>query len=357
MAIEKPMTKQSAGDASIVVAAGGAVTVTSGLSMSEAKELFRLMLHESLAGLQAEAMEVAEKRNEKLLDDLLAAAQERFGASIEEKLSEFRDPGAQYAFRNAQTEFCKYGNEDSEKDAIELIISRISEANDIGEKIIYDEAIRICSRLSKRQIDFTCFVMLMYVVRFGAVLNVEKLNALYKQAEKYIDGLNCSTSDLSMLSYSGIMHPHVGGGHYNPLSGIVRSSYEGLMFKGVEQSAYNLPGALERGFLVLNVRSIGMAQPNNMKISDWLEILASTGYNEDQVAQAKATAEGNLYTNEEIFDQIVAVAPKFAEFRQMLESPSDGILSYQLSPVGRAIGVARTRQDKWYPDLKLSQII
>lgn len=351
------MTKQSAGDRSVVVHAGGAVNVTSGLSLSETQELFRMMLRESLAGIQDEAYQIAEARNEKLMGDFLTEAEKRFGAEVEQKLSGFRDPGAQFALRFAQTEYCKYGADEAEADAIELLMSRLDEAVLVDEKIVIDEAIKLCGRLSKRQIDLCCFMFIVYKIAYGRIGTEKQIADLVRRAATYIDGWNCSATELALLSHAGALQQFTNTKHWKPLSQVVRAHYAGLFLSGEAAEYFLVPEHLWPETLAAHVRNAELFQPNHVHLNSWESLLVSKGLTVEAAAASRVKAEENALTDDKVFDLIVQYAPEFAPLRERMEGTKDEVLHYDLAPIGSAIALARTRRDGWRPDLKLASIL
>lgn len=345
---------QTAGDSAIVVSATGNVSIVSGITVTEAKDLFRLMLQDSLAGLQAEAMATAEARNEELLDDFMNAAEARFGEKIEEKLSGFRDPGAQYAFRAAQTEYCKYGDDSGKTDSLELLMDRLECSSDTMEKIVIDEALKVCGRLSAQQIDLIVFLLVSYHVVMSTTVFNSQINDLFVKLGEKLSGLECSHSSLSLAVHLGVITLHPGGANWKPFGEVVRERY-GLFFtKPAPFEAYDLDGADTNG--VLHRTDDGLYVPVPILEAIWRLMLISK-YDAERAEKAIAFARQNRLTSDEIYNLAASVAPAFEGKKAILQNVTDGVLSYRLTAVGIALGMARARREGWKIPATLAQLI
>lgn len=345
----------------MLVAAGGAVTVTNGLTMSEAQELFRLMLRDSLAGIQAEAYETAERRNEKLLADFLAQAEKRFGAEVEEKLAGFRDPGAQFALRYAQAEYCKYGSESGEADAIELLISRLDDGGQFSHTVVIDEAIKLCGRLSSRQVDLACLLHMIFRTAFNGIGSDNALGEFLRAAMRYADGVNCSRSELAMLAHSGVIQQFTQTKHWLPIPQVLKNHYPGLFLRGESIDYFGLPENIKPKVLSRHIRSSDKVQPNHVSLNQWESDLVGQGMTVDEARAAREKANNLLLPDNEVMEIAISHAPEIAnvlpKFQNESSSEAPELCNYDLAPIGRALALARTRRDGWRPDSSLAALL
>ncbi len=357
LALVEAMMKndQHTGDNSIAIVSRGSVSIHTGVSVSDVKEICRDMMLETMAGMQREAKEEVEKRNEKLVDDLLARAEERFGETVEEKLNGFKDPGAQYAFKQAQNGYCRYGNEESKDNAIELILERLSKTDQIDEKIIIDEAIEKSSRLTSRQVDILTFIFLFFKYNVE-ITNLSKLDKYLSTISDMMNFLPLKTADISMLKVHGLIVDHSATRHWIDPEPLMRKRHWGLFSKGFKRSDLDFDTS-NINLFALCLRNPSLIQPNHVNADQWRALLSQNNLSPENIELAMEKAEQATMTTEEIKIYLDNKSTKFSLLRADFAS-DQGVLKYSdLTSVGTAIAFAKIKRFGFYGDAKISDFI
>lgn len=346
---------QNTGDNSIAVVSGGSVSIHTGVSVADVKEICRDMMRETMAGMQREAKEEVEKRNEKLVDDLLAKAEERFGETVEEKLNGFKDPGAQYAFKQAQNGYCRYGNEESKDNAIELILERLSKNTETDVRIVIDEAIEKASRLTSRQVNILTFIFLLfkYHPNINTLPVLEKYISILSEMMEFLPLKN---TDISMLKVHGLVVDHSATRHWIAPEEIMRKVYWGLFSKGFKSSNLAFDTSNKKLF-VRCLRNPSLIQPNHVNAEEWRALLSKENVPAENIAAATSKAEEALMTPDETRAYLDGKSAKFSILRANFQD-AQGVLKYSdLTSVGTAIAFSKIKRFGLYGDANISDFI
>lgn len=339
-------SSQKTGDNSIAVVARGAVSIHTGVSVADVKDIVRDMLKESLAGLQREALQTAQERNERLLDDFLTQAEQRFGAQLDAKLGAFSEPGAQFAFRQAQVEYCRYGSDESKDASIELLVERLEVAGSDVAKIVIDEALASIGKLNARQLRLVAFYFVIERVIDRTVNSEPTFKPFLDRFLAYGEGLHASKVEISMLTSLGLLMPLEGIRTYHPIEKLLKDRYSGLFFRGEDASAFGL-SSIRPGALAPCLHDNSRSQPNNMRIDEWAAFLATAGYSSDEIQAAVAKANENLFDDAAALKFILRVQPGLEALTAQWNDESRAHRHRQLSTVGQAVAIAKLRHDKW----------
>lgn len=170
---------QESGDNSVNVSAKGDVNISTGLSVADVKEIFKDSLEQNLKLVQSEAIEEARRRSEVLVEEFLSKAMKEFKDEAEERFAQFRDPSAHISLRQAQQNYCRYGDDEVKDVSLDLLIQRISRDNSDYNKIKIDQAIEIVGKLTSSQISLLGLISLIGYGYINA-LNESDLNIFFE---------------------------------------------------------------------------------------------------------------------------------------------------------------------------------
>lgn len=219
---------QSTGDNSNAIHAEGDVIFT-GLSVADVKEISRDMFKQELVLVQEEAIVVAKKRSEELIDDFASKAEIKFGKLVEQRLAEFKKPDTHLALRQAQQNYCRYGNVETKDVSIDLLLERISDEKSDFQKIIIDKSIEITGSLTSVQIHFLALCHL--VLNVNIQINTPKFDDYIGLVSKYWKVGEIDESELDYLSSLGALSFHSQMKEYKTLYGLLLRTNEEITDK------------------------------------------------------------------------------------------------------------------------------
>ncbi|WP_156396266.1 MULTISPECIES: LPO_1073/Vpar_1526 family protein [unclassified Caulobacter] len=346
---------QTTGDNSIAVVASGAVSIHTGVSVADVKEIFRDMMRDAMVGIQREALQEAEQRNEKLVDDLLSRAEDRFGEQIEEKLAGFKDPGAQYAFKQAQNGYCRYGDDEAKDNAIELILDRISNNYENDFNIIVDDAIEKAARLSERQVKILCLIFSIFSNPPLTISNLENFDKYVSYMAELSSDIPARESDISMLKIHGLLIDHSATRHWMNIDDIIRQRYWGIFAKGFDQNIVDFDTS-DRDLFLPCLRNPTLMQANNVQLAPWRERLTATGLSDEKIQEIINICENSTMSIDEIKSLLDGKSQNFQNLRD--DFTKEGSIKYsKLTTVGTAIAFSKVKRTGFYEYLSMRDLI
>ena len=141
--------KQSGGDQSVIVQASGDVTINSGLSYQDVRQISADVFSQNFFNLSQEAGDLAAKRAIEATEAFLAEQKKRGKASVDAA----KDPGFQSALFEVQKEYAKTGD----RDLVSLLVEVLSDRAEKNERdvcqITLDEALKVAPKLTTAQIN------------------------------------------------------------------------------------------------------------------------------------------------------------------------------------------------------------
>ncbi|WP_133244840.1 LPO_1073/Vpar_1526 family protein [Caulobacter radicis] len=336
---------QNSGNNSISVISDGHVNIHTGVSVSDVKEICRDLMKETLSGFSQEAQKEAERRNEKIIEDFIERAEALFGDKVEEKLSSFKDPGAQYAFRHAQTGYCRYGDSESKDDAIEIILSRISENNDHAINVIFDEAIERSAKINSRHADILTIIFAAFRISYGHINNIAALNSYISMVEKLSSTLPARNSDMSILSMNGLIEVMPNTQHWVSFERMLLNEYWGLFIKGFSVSEIEADFDFnDRDLIIPCLRDASKLQPNHVKRQGWRNKLTSRGRSEVYADELCAKMDSFLMSEEEISRLLDDKWPMLSRLRGAISDEMSSFRYSTVTSVGSIIAYVRAKR-------------
>lgn len=352
--------KQEAGDNSYNVNAAGQVTITVGLSVADRKEIVRDMLREQMFGIQLEAKQIIESRNEQLMESFLNTAEARFGEKLEENLGRLRDPGAQYALRSAQRDYCRYGDDSSRDDALDLLVERIGANRPRSENIVIDEAIEVVARLSQKQIDLLCFYTI--ALRFAArhIVDVNAFIDHMKVAALFIDGLSLGESSLNMMASQGVLSQMTGTRHWKDFYEITKAQYWTVLISGVnsqEELGIDPTRAYNQPVLAENASPLSRFIPINLQEAMWRSTLLAVGMSEEEVNKCVSLANEKIVGKDALRAFLEAEGVHLDKAWDSFGASEQPLSNFTPTPVGMCIAYARLKRENFPLPFSISDII
>lgn len=202
-----------------------------GLSYADTRDLCKDLIQSELATYRAEALQLAEEREDRLRNHIFEKLdKEKIANST--ILEEFKNPDLQFTYVNAQKAYIRVGTEELEKMLAELLLNRIRENKRSLLQVALNESLNVIPMLMPDQMNIlsVCFV-LRYTKNNGIRSLGDLVNYLSDRILPHIKG------DLKKESlYQHLEYSRCGQVSINEISlaNLLCHSYPGLFCKGIE---------------------------------------------------------------------------------------------------------------------------
>jgi len=197
--------KQETGDEGISLQAGHDIKIiqNSGLTFTDVKEIFHLLLRENFPKLREMAAQTASQNIEIYLTKLESKFAENYDRIDFEKI---KDPDVQFSFNEVVEASARKGEKIDSDVLSELIIERISKKSNDLISLVSSEAIKIVSKLTSAQINFLSLVHYLSSITHIGINDFRQLQA----PASLIVGLtknsfNLSSSNKQYLQFTGTL--------------------------------------------------------------------------------------------------------------------------------------------------------
>ncbi|TWB42611.1 LPO_1073/Vpar_1526 family protein [Nitrospirillum pindoramense] len=190
---------QKVDGSSTAIQAGNNVYIHQGMTISDAREVFQLLLRESLTAFQDEARNAAQINFQRFSENVERKFSERIEKVVLEKLAE---PDVQSVINDAFKASARKGNSTDIESLANLIVERLSKDSSPYKDIVISEAINVVPRITKQQISFISFYFsVRHLASRGDISVIESLHkAIFPLFQ---EGINLPISQLSYLEYAG----------------------------------------------------------------------------------------------------------------------------------------------------------
>lgn len=333
---------QSSGDNSINVASSGSVNISTGMTYSEVRSICHDMIKDTFSAYAQEVRLLVAERNELLIDELIEKAQQKFGSTAEERLSELRKPEVQYAVRQAQLGYCRYGDSEAKEDATDIIISRISQDCTDSNKFILDDAIERASKITDEHAKIISSIFTLMHARFHPT-NLSEVRLHVSQVAAFLPNLPIKSGDLSYLSSIGLLERHHNMMHWKSYEEILQNNMWAFLSRGFDINSVPAP-LRSPSILMLNGFDKELVQPNCVDKSLWENQIRTQFGSSDDVNKLIEIANKSAMTIDEIHSFLLEVSEKFAALKDELSRENSGLRYFNLTPVGTIIAHARSRR-------------
>ena len=191
--------EQNVSDGSTAIQAAGNVTLI-GPSVTEVRDLCVLFLRDNFPKLQEAARQAAEEHVRQFANQLERELADNLSSVVVEKLA---DPDVQATINDAVQAAARKGEAANPEILAKLILQKVS--GDCGpfQDIVFAEAVKVAPLLTKEQIAFLAFVLVMQVYVFP-VESWEQLDRLYERVSLFSEpGFGISEAQRKHIHYSG----------------------------------------------------------------------------------------------------------------------------------------------------------
>ena len=189
---------QKAGDESVNVQAES-ITINTGLSVSDAREIAIGVFRENFLELRDEAADVAFERARVFTDDLVEKLAAEPGL-----LDAARDPDYQYGLFTAQREYARTGDDDLGATLTDLLVRRAGHNERTLLQVALNEAIPTVGKLTSDQFSILSVLFLVRYTHWGAIVDFAALASMLDESiGPFIDDLPPTLASLQHLEYAG----------------------------------------------------------------------------------------------------------------------------------------------------------
>ncbi len=190
---------QDVGEGATAIQAGGNVTIK-GLQFTEVRELCVLLLRDNFPRLREEARQVAEEHVKQFAIQLEVKIADNLTSVVIDK---FRDPDVQAAINDAVQSSARKGDAANPDILVALILKKMSADCNSFKDIVFTEAVQVAPKLTREQISFLAFVLIMQIYVF-CVDSWEQLERRYQLVEHLAaPGFDVSETQRQHIHYSG----------------------------------------------------------------------------------------------------------------------------------------------------------
>lgn len=336
------MTKNSldqrAGDNSNNIQVHGNLII--GISSEEARRIAIEIFNENFLKLQSEASAIAQKRVDELMAsffDKLAVQQDTLNMDV------FKTPDMQYVLFGAQRDYARHGNKGLADLLVDLLVKRVQVDSDELKKIVLNEALLVAPKITIKQLNAISIRFLIAYSRSMLINNIETFNNyLTTQILPFCTDLATAPSDYQHIEYAGCGSVGV---LQNDISNLLKSNYSGVLSKGfdkviIEQLQLNSDQ-------YTRLITCCLRNPTKLQVSAINdEVIDSEGkkygLNEEKIKQLKDLQNANLFSKEDIEQQLLNIDVKFSDLFRIWDNIGLGKL--QLTTVGIALAHANIKK-------------
>ncbi|MFE9100161.1 LPO_1073/Vpar_1526 family protein [Actinomadura geliboluensis] len=220
--------RQSSGDNSVVVQAGGNVNLH-GPSYGEVRQIALDLLRANFIEVQGIAKKTVDARFNELVDIFL---KKMSTAGVD--LSVMQDPDMQYSFAIAGREYARSGDEEQKRILLELLLNKSSAKARSLKSIVFGEAISTVGRLTSSQITALAANYSVHHLAEGSIATHEELTkALRLGILPFKEGFLIDEIDARHLAYAGCIQ----NTYFIPRFGLIfQDKFPRLFQSGIDES-------------------------------------------------------------------------------------------------------------------------
>lgn len=316
-----------------------------GLGYNETKSLCLDIVRDALSKYRADALIEAQKRSEKLLEDVVQKLNNKRMTDTQ-ALSEFRTPSMQIDYLEAQKAYIKVGTPELAEMLSDILVERISEPYRSPLQIALSEAIQVAPKLSQLQMAELALAFVLSYTHDSTVTTYQSFSEFLR-------------NKIILLFDSGIAYRVTGSHHFDftgcsqysvnkkSLIQLLKETYTGIFMAGFykdeipkAKSGHSLfdiyplfiPCPYNRGKIQINVMTNKLLSQQIQKLSMPLE---------DATILRKLFDE-NVLPDNQAQELVEKLAPDMRKVFEYWESSE--ISHYLLTDIGIIIGAEYAHQ-------------
>ena len=198
---------------------------SSGLSVTDVKELAKSVFIENFPKLQEVAKQEAEKNRDLFITELDQRIKDKLS---EEEINKFNKPDIQFALKEAVVTASRKNSQESRTILSNLIVDRVKNDGIEFKEIVYNEAISTISQLTTNHLNILAFTFITRYARLTNVKDWENFEALIRKYICPFINFTSSNAQFQHLEYSDCANIGLGS---SKLEALFRKSYSNLFLK------------------------------------------------------------------------------------------------------------------------------
>lgn len=330
--------KQESGDSSLNIQAQS-ISVTTGLTYAEVKEIATDIFRANFLELKSEARILVEQRADELISNFLSKLEKEHPEAI----TAAADPDMQYVIYESQKAYARSGNKDLGDLLVDILVKRAaSEGHDL-QKIVLNEALQVAQKLTTRQLDS---ITIKFLIGHTKNFKVNSVPAFKEYLKQYLSpfsaGLTKEQSDYQHIEYVGCGSVSLGS---LDIYQAFRGNYPGVLCKGFRDDAIvelGLKPEVAQKLFTACLRDSSLKQVIAIDDSGIEHLGREAGLDEQMIQRLKNLQNGNLMTKDELKKELVETDAALEKLWDAWENSS--LHSLQLTSVGIALAHANIKR-------------
>ncbi|MGB3401344.1 MAG: LPO_1073/Vpar_1526 family protein [Microcoleaceae cyanobacterium] len=313
------------------------ITVNSGLSYSEVKDIALDVFENNFYQLAGIAQQIALERAEHITEEFI----QKLHRENPESFSLAQNPDFQYSLLTVQQEFARSGDQDLGSLLVDLLVDRSKETNRSLLKIVLHESLNIAPKLTWEQLAALSIVFLLKHTQSNNILNFDDFGKyLDKFFQPFVGKLVKNQSCYQHLQYSGCGSINA---FSNSLEDIFSSTYQTLFTKGFEPSEITKRNlSIDLGFFMICLNNPTKWQFSVSDIETLKPILNNQGIESNEQMKIIELFNLNKMSTVEMKEKCVKTR---SYMKTVFDIWSDSaIQNFQLTSVGIALGHANIKR-------------
>lgn len=315
------------------------ITVTNGVTYSQAREIAIDVFKANFLDMQEEAKEVAITRAEEITSKFISKLVEEHP----EGLSRFNTPDLQYSLFDMQKQYAKCGDDNISDLLVELLVERTKENERTIKQIVLGESLKVLSSLTDEQINI---LSLVFVLRYTVQKNCTNIETLSDYLNEYIKPISENVRK-SQISYRHLEYMSCGKIETGEIKieEIFRRTYGGLFSKGFEISEiekYSITMEKHGKYFTTCLRDKNKHQINALSIEVLEELFLKDDLSEQEINGLKSLYNSPIMNHQEIKEDLIE---RNSFMEHVIDLWNDSYMKkFGLTSVGIAIGHANMKK-------------
>ncbi len=328
---------QKSGDSSFSIQAK-TISITTGITYSEAKEIALDVFKTNFIQLKGEALQLVDARAEELLTSYLEKLQnEKPGA-----IGAMADPDVQYAIFESQKAYARSGKKELGDLLVDILVERTKRNDEELKKIVLNECIEAAPKLTESQINVLTLRFLICHTQKNDIATISDFhNYFVDYVKPFCNKLTRHISDYQHLNYTGCASISMGS---NDLHGILSKTYQGLLTKGFDQKeldSQTLSEDQKKKLIIPCLRDPSKFQLNTRAEEEFTEKAKEAGLTDGQ-RDTLLSFNRRVLSTGELDTELIKADPIMQDFISCWRKSQ--FKSMDLTSVGIAIAVANVKK-------------
>jgi hypothetical protein len=331
--------EQTVTDGSTAIQAGGNVTITSGFSYAEVRDIALDVYRANFYTLVGAAKETAEVRAQQITDEFLTKLQVEHPAGF----AKGDDPDFQYALFTVQREYARHGDREIGDLLVDLLVDRSKQEQRDILQLVLTESLGIAPKLTSNQLSALSVIFLFKYTQNTSIGNHELLGVyLDKFVERFSSSLVKNRACYQHLEFTGCGAIGLGS---RSLESILGTTYQGQFMWGFDSSELAAKGVscgADANLFMTSLNDPTKLQVRANSKEVLTQLLERHGVSVEDRTKITELFDVGKMSDVEIREKCIAIRPYMATvFDTWSDSPME---HFTLTSVGIAIGHANIKR-------------